>query len=225
MSGIFIAGTDTCVGKTVVTALLKRYLREQGKRCVTHKWVQSGADIDDDLSVHRQIGGIENGEEKFDCVSYRFKHPSSPHLAASLENKSIDKQKIIDDYNALKNNFDLVLAENSGGLLVPYNQSDTMADIALGLELPVVLVAGNKLGAINHTLLTIEYLRSKKINILGVIFSDLSADIDPVIGEDNLKIVEKISGVNIFGRLPYSEQIESLYGDFVKIISNIKDLI
>ena len=64
MAGIYIVGTDTGVGKTIVTGLLKRYFRHNGKRCVTHKWAQSGCDQDDDLAVHRKLGGIEFSEEK-----------------------------------------------------------------------------------------------------------------------------------------------------------------
>lgn len=217
--GIFIAGTDTGVGKTVVTALLKRYMRDQGIHTVTHKWVQTGADLNDDVACHRKVGGIAEGEHKFEenIVSYKYTFPGSPHLAALLEHSTINKEKIISDYHILLNNFDIVLVENSGGLLVPYDNRNTLFDIARELFLPVLLVTGNKLGAINHTLLTLNFLRSQNAAVLGIVFSDLSSESDPIINDDNPRAVESVSREAVIGRIPFSNDIATLYEAFKPI--------
>lgn len=218
MNAFFISGTDTGVGKTVITSFLKRYFREQGLSVVTHKWIQSGALEDDDLQTHRQLGGITEKEENYCCVSYRYNYPASPHLAAALENASIDKDKIISDYRKLEKDFDIVLVEGAGGLLVPYSDKATIADIVKELQLPVFLVVGNKLGAINHALLSINYLMLNEQKLAGVIFKDLSASVDKKIAVDNVDIVERLSGQKVLGHLCYREDLLSLYGEFKKII-------
>lgn len=218
MRAIFISGTDTGVGKTIITSFLKRYFTETGLRVVTHKWIQSGALEDDDLATHRCLGSYDKSEDAYCCVSYKLDYPASPHLAAAMENVVIDKQKIINDFRRLEKNFDIVLVEGAGGLLVPYDQESTIADIALELKLPAILVVGNKLGAINHSLLSVNYLQSKGQPILGLIFKDLVKDIDEKIAADNVAIVEKQSKVRVIGRLAYKEKLDELYGEFKKIV-------
>jgi dethiobiotin synthase len=214
--GIFITGTDTGSGKTVVTGLLKRYLREKGHRCAAHKWVQSGSASADDSDMHKKIGGVESGEENAVTVSYSFDYESSPHLAASVEGENISPEKIIEDHCYLAEKFDIVLSEGSGGLLVPYDEEHTLCDIVRRLNLPVLIVAANKLGVINHTLLTIEYLRQRRLKIMGIIFNDICPDADEKILADNVGIVQKLSGVKALCRLPYSKETDKLYSALIK---------
>lgn len=218
MSAIFISGTDTGVGKTVITSFLKRYFSEKGKRVITHKWIQSGAIEDDDLATHRSLGFYDKAEDDYCSVSYRLDYPASPHLAAAMEGVKIDRKKIISDFRKLEASFDIVLVEGAGGLLVPYDQKLTIADIAAELNLPVLLVVGNKLGAINHSLLSVRYLQSRNQDILGLVFKDLVKNIDEQVAVDNVNIVEKISGEKVLGRLTYRDKLEELYAEFKNMI-------
>lgn len=231
MSALFIAGTDTGVGKSIVTGLLGRYFVEKGFSAVTQKWIQTGnfsRDFACDINTHLAI----MGKKKADFIKYKpyispyvFKTSSSPHLAASLEGKTISSEKIISSYRLLSKEFDIVLAEGSGGVLVPINQRRTILDIVEELHLPVLVVAANRLGAINHTLLTIEALKARRIDIVGVILNNFK-NIDKRITVDNMRIVRKLSHVNILGSLPWDKRYDVLYEKFRPIgdvILKLKD--
>ena len=142
-------------------------------------------------------------------------------MAANLENVLVLKQKIIDDYKNLDNNFDMVLVESSGGLLVPYCEDGLLCDIAQELDLPVLLIVGNKLGAINHTLLTIEGLRSRNMEIKGLIFNDVNERSDETICAENVRIIEKMTGVKSLCSLPYDVDIDNLYKILVGAIHEL----
>ena len=204
MKTIFIAGTDTGVGKTVVTLLLARYLRESGYSVSATKWAVTGyAGGDRD-----ELGGR---------ALYRFKFPASPHLAARLEKRRINADKIINSTKALSRRFDFVVVEGIGGLMVPLNEKILLIDLIKMLKIPVLLVAANKLGAINHTLLSIGALKAQKINLIGVIFNNLFKRENPLILNDNPKIVEKFSGIRTLGILPYAKDVFTLQSRFAKI--------
>jgi len=225
-NSLFIAGTDTGVGKSIVTGLLGRYFVEKGFSTVTQKWIQTGnvsRDFACDVNTHFAI----MGKRKTDFIKhkpyispYLFKTPSSPHLAASLEGKTISSKKIISSFKLLNKEFDIVLVEGSGGVLVPFNQRRTILDIVEELHLPVLLVAANRLGAINHTLLTIEALKSRKINITGIIFNNFK-DTDKKIIIDNVRIVRKLSDVDILGSLPWDVSYDRLYHKFIPIAEKV----
>lgn len=226
MRAFFIVGTDTGVGKSIATGLLGRYFIEKGLNTVTQKWIQTGnisRDFACDINTHLKI----MGKKKADFIKYEshicpylFKTPSSPHLAASLEGKTISSGKIISSFKLLSEEFDIVLVEGVGGVLVPYNQKFTVLDIVKQLRLPVLVVAANKLGAINHTLLTIEALKARKIDIVGVIFNN-SKDTDKRITVDNPRIVGKLSQVDILGSLPWDSSYDNLYQKFIPIAEKV----
>ncbi len=198
MKAIFVAGTDTGVGKTVITGLLGRYLLENGYRVVTQKWIQTGSrkyknDIDQHLKLMNKRRSDYHSHLK-EMVPYEFKMAASPHLAARLENRRISESVIKKSLARLSKDFDFVIIEGIGGLLVPIDGKKLVIDIVRRMRLPVLLVAGNRLGAINSTLLSIEALRSRKMKILGVIFNNNSKGQDEMILKDNPKIVKKIAG-------------------------------
>lgn len=204
---IFIAGTDTGVGKTVVTGLLSCFLLREGYRVVTQKWVQTGhSNFCSDIDIHLSFMG--KGKKDFQSylpfmAPYVFRFVSSPHLAASLEKKRVDLVKIKESLTTL-NDFDFVVVEGIGGLLVPLNAESLLIDVIEELSLPVLIVAGNKLGVINHTLLSIEALKSRGIEILGIVFNNISKKENRIILKDNPKIVKKFAQEAVLGILPYS---------------------
>lgn len=224
--GIFITGTDTGVGKTVVTGLLARYLLESGVSVITQKWVQTGyadfasSDIGQHLSMMRGEKYFAGSYQKH-LLPYTFKMPSSAHLASRLEKRSIDQSKIIKSFRFLAERFDCVLVEGAGGALVPLSSKGLIIDIAKKLDLPVLIVAQNKLGAINHTLLTIEALKKRKFKILGIVFNDSKTD-DALIRKDNPKIIKALSKVNVFGVLPRIRKQDELYRAFLPLGEKIR---
>jgi dethiobiotin synthetase len=174
MNVIFIAGTDTGVGKTFITELLSRRLKRSGYNVAVQKWVETGV-------------------RKSEAV-YSFKLASSPHLAAKSEGKTINIAKIKKELKKLSKKFDFVIVEGTGGLLVPITSGKLFIDIVKELKLPVLLVSANKLGTINHTLLSIEALKAREINVLGVIFNNIDRRENRLILKDNPKIVKKLIG-------------------------------
>ncbi|MEK7375721.1 MAG: dethiobiotin synthase, partial [Candidatus Margulisiibacteriota bacterium] len=136
---------------------------------------------------------------------YCFKFASSPHLAARLEKKRINVKKIKSAFRKLSKMFDFVIVEGVGGALVPINENTLVIDIVKQLKIPVLIVAGNKLGCINHTLMTIEVLKKRGIKIAGIIFNNVDKNEKPGILRDNPAIIQNITGINVLGVIPYSK--------------------
>lgn len=220
MKGLFVTGSDTEVGKTIVTGLLGRYMAERGIDVITQKWIQSGAsDGCDDIDVHLELmnkSRLDFEGYLLDMVPYSFELPASPHLAARAEGREIDPERIKESFHRLAEKFDIVLAEGIGGALVPYDENNLVIDIAGELDLSVLIVAGNRLGAINHTLLTIEAIKSRGMEIAGIVFNGGRGG-DKVILEDNPRIVEKVSGEKVCGVLGWDDNFEVLYDQFKSI--------
>lgn len=226
MKGVFITGTDTGVGKTVVTGLLAKYLRDAGYNIITQKWFQTGSHgfETSDVMAHLRIAGFDRKKtQKYSdlMLPYVFKTPCSPHLASQIEKRKINRDKIIKSFRRLSRDFDFVLVEGVGGALVPYNKKDLAIDIAAQLRLPVLIVAQNKLGAINHTLLTIEALKKKRLRILGLVFNNIKNE-ERYILEDNPKIVKTFTKEKNFGVLPREKNLHRLYEKFLPIGRKLK---
>jgi dethiobiotin synthetase len=225
MKAIFVTGTDTEVGKTVIAGLLARYLLNKGLRVITQKWVQTGSvgfpvDIEQHLKLMKKKKKYVM-DDLADINPYNFKFASSPHLAARLENKRINIAKIKKSFNVLSEKYDFVIVEGIGGALVPLSKNRLVIDIAQELKLPVLVVSGNKLGAINHTLLTLEALKSRNMKIEGIIFNNIDANGDEVILNDNPEIIKAVSKENILGILPKKKNMEVLYENFIPIVGKL----
>jgi len=220
MKAIFITGTDTGVGKSVVAGLLARYARERGWGVITQKWIQTGSrNFSQDIRLHLKIMQRSKADinDYLDSVCpYTFKAPLSPHKASQLENKRINPERIKESFRLLSRAFDLVIVEGIGGALVPYNTRNLVIDIARDLNLAVLLVAQNKLGAINHTFLTIEALGARKLEILGIVFNNAPKQ-DRIILQDNPRIIQQLTRQKIFGVLPWRRDYSTLYKNFMPI--------
>jgi len=223
---LFITATDTDVGKTMVSGLLLGFLRDRGIEAGYQKWVGTGsADNSIDLDICLEISGLENDPGLLDLQApYRFSLPASPHLAAKLEKREIDPEKIISAYRKMAEKHEVLVVEGVGGLLVPLTRKRLLADLLARLKPPTIIVARSGLGTINHTLLTIEAMQTRQIPILGVIFTD-SADEDEVIVRDNMKIIAEISGIEVLGRIPFSEKRDVLINIFSYIGEKIYRLL
>lgn len=189
MKGVFVTGTDTGVGKTVASAALMHRFRGAGP---LRYWkpIQTGIEIDDDTATVRRLGAC-SAEEIFG-EGVRLPKPVSPHLAAQWAGQRIDLVAL----RGLAGNDDVTwIVEGAGGLLVPINEAQTMAEWIAYLALPVLVVARSGLGTINHTLLTLEALRARSLRAAGVM----------MIGEpnaDNRAAIEKYGRVPVVGEMP-----------------------
>lgn len=221
LKSVFVTGTDTEVGKTIITGLLARYIAENGFKVITQKWIQTGSSgFADDIDTHLKLMKLARADIK-DCLPlvcpYVFKYPSSPHLAAKLEKRKISQTKIKKSFLALSKRFDCVIVEGIGGALVPFNEKNLVIDIAAELKLPALIVTDNKLGAVNHTLLTIEAIKKRKMNISPIVFNNTKPVADNIITEDNPRIIARQSGEKISGCLPFVTDTGLLYEEFADI--------
>ncbi|MCQ9208664.1 MAG: dethiobiotin synthase [Omnitrophica bacterium] len=225
MTGIFITGTDTGVGKSVVCGLLGRYLKERGYGVITQKWIQTGSlKFSSDIRLHLRLMNTGTKEIKsyLPYISpYTFKFSASPHLAAGLEKKRIKPARIKRAFRFLSRRFNLVLVEGAGGVLVPFAKDKLIIDIASSLKLPALVVCSNKLGAINHTLLTVEALRARKIPLIGIIFNNQASGTNKIILDDNMRIIKAFSRETVLGSLPWQKNKDKLYQGFIPIGNKI----
>jgi len=225
---VFITGTDTGVGKTLVTGILAHYLQATSK-VVTQKWVQTGSTYPaEDVLTHYSIMGKSLSEfepyMKAICP-YVFSFAASPHYAAQKENALISAQRLMTTYQALSNHFDTVIVEGSGGFFVPLTATQTTADCVEQLALPTLLVIGNKLGCINHTLLTIEALSLRKIPILGAVVTHPYASEDGEVEQSNCTYFKENLSIPVLGILPHTTDLTVLKNRFLPIGKTIQSLL
>ena len=209
MKGVFVTGTGTGVGKTVVCGLLAGFLRARGMRVTTQKWVETGVtDGPSDVDVHgRLMGPPGPGPEPppADRCPYRFSLAASPHLAAAREGRRVEPAVIEAAYRRLAETHDAVLVEGAGGFLVPLSEELLTGDLVARIGLPVLVVAGNRLGCVNDALLTVEAVRRRGVPLLGLVFNRFPANGDATPEEvfsDNPRIVAKIAGAPVLGEVP-----------------------
>lgn len=225
MNAIFVAGTDTCVGKTIVTGLLGRMLIKNNHSVVTQKWVQTGSGrFSQDILRHIKLMKKKETDYRdyLPLMSpYTFTFASSPHLAGRLKGTVININIIKKSLASLSGYFDIVIIEGTGGLLVPLNEDKLLIDVIRELRLPVLLVAGNRLGAINHTLLSMEALRARNVKIIGTIFNNITNNTDEIILKDNPRIVKALTDIEVLGTLPYARNADLLCRYFAPIGNKI----
>lgn len=173
MRGLFVTGTDTGVGKTVVAASIVAALRARGERVKPLKPVVSGldepapGDWPHDHELLARAGGADPGEVSL----LRYGPPVSPHLAAELAGVPIDPAALVASVTAAASAADVVVVEGAGGLLVPLAPGFSMRDLARSLDLPLVVAARPGLGTINHTLLTLEAARTAGLRVAAVVLT------------------------------------------------------
>jgi dethiobiotin synthetase len=199
----FITGTDTGVGKTYITKLLIESLRAEGKYAVGFKPVSCG-DRDDATILATASGNLPLDE----INPLHFPSPVAPYVAALLENKSIEPTDIIASYHAISEKYQPVLVEGAGGWEVPITRNYLISDLAKDLNLPVILVAANRLGALNHILLTLGAIQSKGLKCAGIILNQLEDEMDtPMI--TNKGIIESLTNVPLLDHVIHGQDFLS----------------
>jgi dethiobiotin synthase len=181
---IFISGTDTNIGKTLIC----NWLCLQAHYAY-FKPIQTGALEQTDSSLIHERGNVQVYPETF-C----YQAPLSPHLAAATEGQEIDINNIV-----LPNEKNLIV-EGAGGVLVPLNKQTLLIDLIRYLSLPLIIVASSRLGTINHTLLTLEAIKKRKIHVLGVIMNG-------PLNQENKNAIEYYGEVEVLAQMPWLEQL------------------
>lgn len=208
---LFITGTDTDVGKTVVTAILGLAYQEKGINVGYFKPVQSGATckngklIPPDAEFCRQMLNLDIPAEQL--CGYIFEPPVSPHLAAKWARMQIDPAYIKARYDLLAKQYETLLVEGTGGLLVPLAENYFIRELVKALHLPLIIVARPGLGTLNHTLLTLECARQSGIKIAGVIINRAPTIHDPVV-ENNIETIAKMGKTKILAVIPDLPSLE-----------------
>lgn len=189
--GLFVTGTDTGVGKTVVSATL--FHRYRGDRILRYwKPIQTGIESDNDTAEVARLAACTDGEVLDDGV--RLPSPVSPHLAARRSGYTIDVGQLLEPLH--REDLDAHwIVEGAGGVLVPINDRDVMADLIIRLDMPVVVVARTALGTINHTLLTLKALRQRAITVAGVVMVGAQ-------DTDASEAIERHGRVSVLGQMP-----------------------
>ncbi len=197
----FITGTDTNVGKTYVTQLLIDAFKRSGKRVAGYKPVSCG-DRTDAAAI---LQTCADPELSMDLVNPVYlKAPAAPLVAALLENKRLDLGVLRAGFEQLAARYDTVLVEGAGGWEVPLNDIMTMADFAQALALPVIVVVNNKLGALNHTLLTVRNIQARQMTVAGLILNHVADERDTA-SISNRAMLERFLDIPILGEVMHGE--------------------
>jgi dethiobiotin synthetase len=225
MNGLFVTGTDTSIGKTVLSALLLAELRRRDINAAPMKPIQTGClELDTghstpdqassikhqvpDLDYSLSMASMEVDPETYQTMSpYQFEPACSPHLAAEMAGTEIDMAEMVIAARALMSDYDFVVAEGAGGIVVPLNRRETMLDLMQALKFPVLLAARPGLGTINHSLLSIRTLRAEGLDIAGVVFVASTDKEFTFIEEDNVNTIEQFGKVPVLGTIPYCPQL------------------
>lgn len=200
--GIFITGTDTDIGKTYVTALLVKTLREAGYDVGYYKAAISGADsvAESDAGFVNRFAGI--GESEDMLLSYLYKHAVSPHLAARMEGHPVEKEVILAGWARAAARYPYVTMEGSGGICCPIRHDEKavyyLEDIVHWLHLPSLIVADAGLGTINHVVLTAFYMKARELPVKGVLLNNWKGG---VMEEDNVKMIEEMTGLPVLAKI------------------------
>jgi dethiobiotin synthetase len=204
-AGIFVTGTDTGVGKTLVSCALLRAYAARGLRAVGMKPVAAGCFLRDghreNEDVEALVAASNVAAAPDDVNPYRFEPPIAPHIAAAVAGASISLERIQASFRNLQGAADIVIVEGAGGLLVPLSELADFTHLARLLELPVLMVVGMRLGCLNHALLTAECLHTRGLGLAGWVANTLDPDMPAF--EANLRSLEDRLAAPLLGVLPF----------------------
>lgn len=194
--GLFVTGTGTEVGKTVVAAAIARTLAAEGKRVAVFKPAVTGLEEEGetDHALLRRASGSSQSDEQI--APYRYDPPASPHLAAALAGEEIDPERLRQAARDAAEGADAIVCEGVGGLLVPLSPTYLVRDLAVDLGYPLVVVASPGLGTINHTLLTLEPARAAGLDVAAVVLNPWPED-PSEIEQSNLQTIAALGNVPI----------------------------
>ena len=229
--GIFVVGTGTDIGKTYVTGLLLKYVRDNGYNATYFKAALSGAIRDENGSLIPgdavEVLSMAGLEEDTDfLVPYIYETAVSPHLASQIEGNPVNLKKVKEAYEKVSQKYDYIVMEGSGGIVCPirYEGKDNINNIMLEdvikcLDLDVILIADAGLGTINSIVTTVEYLKNRNIHVCGIIMNNYK---DELMENDNIKMVEDLCDVPVIAKVYQNDKNLRLDVDAEELISYFK---
>lgn len=202
MRGVFVTGTDTGAGKSVVAAAICAALVARGERVAAFKPAVTGTDEapGEWPADHELLAGV-TGQEPREVAPYAFGPAVSPHWAAELADTAIDPARLVERAQAAHQGVDSVVCEGVGGLLVPLTRGYAVRDLAVDLGLPIVVAARPGLGTISHTLLTVEAARAVGLRVAGIVMTPWQPSPAPI-EASNRATVQELAGVGVSGLAP-----------------------
>ena len=208
-NGLFITGTDTGVGKTLIAGGIAHVLRQQGLKVGVFKPIASGCRdegmlISDDTEFLALCADADYSLSIISPVTY--KTPAAPVACAEIEGRDIDYEEIVTAYEYLCDNTDIVIVEGIGGALVPIDEQYTVLDLAVEFNLPTVIVARPNLGTINHSLLTIQAVRNAGLPVAGLVISGYNAFEADTAEETSPDVICGFSHTSLLSIVPYDEE-------------------
>ncbi|MFZ5875503.1 MAG: dethiobiotin synthase [Nitrospirota bacterium] len=208
--GVFVVGTDTGVGKTAVAAGIAWALRGRGVDVGVMKPVETGVTTErgSDAEQLRRAAGVDDAIK--DIRPYRFSAPLAPLIAARRRRAAISLPALTRAYNRLANRHDVMVVEGAGGLMVPLTDAKTTLDLARALNLPLLLVIGNRLGAINHALLTVEAARARGLRFIGGVINHVNRGWDDAV-QTNPRALQELVACPRWATVPYVDATESVW--------------
>lgn len=207
MPGIFITGTDTEIGKTRVACALLNALNKKNIQAVGMKPVASGAELVDGKLQNEDAIRLRDASSvklPYELINpYVFKQAASPHISARLAQQEIELEKITNCYKKLEAQTDFVVVEGVGGWLAPLNETQTVTDMAVALNLPVVMVVGMRLGCLNHALLTAQHIQLSELQLAGWIANCVDENFSYL--EENINTLNKMINAPLIARLGFDK--------------------
>ncbi|MCF6209427.1 MAG: dethiobiotin synthase [Gammaproteobacteria bacterium] len=212
MAGIFVTGTDTDVGKTHIALGLMAALQQRGLCVAAMKPVSAGCELDgsDGDQGLRNDDALQLSAQSSVAIPYRTLNPYAfepaiaPHIAAQVVGVTMQLGVLERACAEIENQADVVVVEGAGGWLVPVNARQTLADLAVALRFPVVLVVGIRLGCLNHALLSAESIRARGLTLAGWVANEISTQV--VCVEENITALSQRLLAPLLGRIPYDRQ-------------------
>lgn len=219
---IFITGTGTDIGKTYVTGLIVKRIIQSGKKAAYYKAAMSGNErnsdgklIPGDALEVKKISGTEQPEDLM--CPYVYENAFSPHLASRIEENPVDMDVVVSNFDDLRDKYDFITVEGRGGILCPLRfdgQIIRLEDVIKKLGLSCLIIADAGLGTINNVVLTVEYMKSRNINVKGIIFNHFHSG--NIMEEDNLKMCEYMTGIKVIACVKENDNEIDIDTDFLE---------
>ena len=203
-TGYFVTGTDTEVGKTLVSGALILKLRELGRNAFGFKPVvagtyqgQNGEYINEDIETLRVASNLPQTQS---ICPFVLDTPAAPHIVAKANGIELNVNKLLGSFTGIQNENDFVVVEGAGGFIVPLNDHESLADFAQKIDLPIIVVVGMKLGCLNHALLTIEAIKTRKMKIAGWVANALAQEMSLL--NENIQSLQDRIDAPFLGTIP-----------------------
>lgn len=228
INGIFVTGTDTDVGKTIIASGIAAVLKERQIDVGVFKPLLSGISRENPASDTSLLKQFSQTSLSYDEITpFAFKEPLAPYVAAKLEGKSVRMEDVLSHWEKIKEKHEFFIVEGAGGISVPLGEQFLVIDLIKALNLPILIVARPNLGTVNHIFLTVQYAKSLGLTVAGVVLNGMSEQ--PGLAENtNPELIEEVCGVPILGITPKlknltEENIKNMVKEHVDVTLFLKE--